>query len=180
MTILDFAPASAAIPPLPRPAGANGWPDDTPSGTGRTALIDRDLPEPERDARNFAVATGFDWQLPHWFIQELEQVVAELVENADEHAAWPTGRHIIVLTLTLMGRRIVIEVRDPDPTLPTWPASVVWDNAMIDSADENHSSLDGLRGLVLVRSYCDGDLSASRVPDGKAVRAVLNIPGGAR
>ncbi|WP_194894711.1 ATP-binding protein [Catenulispora pinisilvae] len=167
-----------AAPQLDR-AETRGFPDDTTLGIAREARLDRRVANPVADARAFALACAWDWCLPETTRNDIVLVVDELVANAVKHAAWPAGRHVVLLRLGLIGQHVSVEVRDPDPRSPRWPGSQVWDLAVIDGpADPDDEELVRGHGLGIVAALVD-DLCALQEPHGKVVRASIFI-GGAR
>ena len=157
------------------------WPDDTSSGISRLILIDRNSPYPVIDAREAAVAAGWDWGLPAGLIDDVKYVVDALVSNALVHAKWPDGWPVVSVTVALCGRRAVVEVRDPDPTLPAWPGGAQVDiGALLDDPviDADDPVLTHHQGLVDVAGRSE-TLTAFAEEVGKCVRAVLPIPAAA-
>ncbi len=153
--------------------------DVAAAGAIREARVDRRSLAPLADARAFVTACGFDWRLAEVDRDTLVLVVDELVSNALTHVAWPQSRHVALVRLTLTGRQVGVEVRDPDPRLPRWPGSQVWDLSVIDGPagpDDEHLVRD--HGLGIVSALVD-DLCALPEPGGKIVRAIVPV-GGAR
>lgn len=167
--VFDHAPAR-----VPGPAGAGAHPDDAVSGSSRLLLIDRANPCAAFNARFAAAAAGWDWGLPGEAVDDLVAVVDALVSNAVIHAKWPDGWPVVPVTLGLLGPRVVVEVRDPDPTLPVWPTARPMDiAALIDDPDTDPDDpvLTHRQGLVDVAGR--GVLSAYAEAVGKCVRTEL-------
>lgn len=164
----------------PGPTGADAWPDDTAVGTSRLLLIERDTPRPVHDARLGALAAAWDWHLPEDVTEDLRQIVDALVSNAIVHAAWSDDWPAVSITLTLHRHALVVEVRDPDPTVPVWPGATRVDiAALIDdpTIDPDAAILTHRQGLADVAGRAELGVYGEVV--GKCVRAVLPL-GGAR
>ena len=165
---LDLAPVSAGV-----------FPRDTAFDKVREARLDRDAAAPLAAARVFAAACAWDWHLTESARSTLVLVVDELVGNALNHAAWPTGLQVLPLRLTLLAHHVCVEVRDFDPRLPRWPGSQVWDLSVIDGpASPDAEELVRGHGLGIVSALVD-DLCALPEPGGKVMRATVPM-GGAR
>lgn len=149
-------------------------------GFDRTLRIDRALSRPVRNARNAAYAAGWDWGLPIGRIDDLVSIVDALCANAIIHAKWTDAWPCMPLRLVNTGKRIAVEVRDPDPTLPIWPTARPMDIAsLIDdpTVKPDDSILIHRQGLVDVAGRAQ--LTAHCEDFGKCVRAEFTI-GGAR
>jgi anti-sigma regulatory factor (Ser/Thr protein kinase) len=169
--VLDHAPALPA-------SVAGAFPRDAAFDTVRDARLDRHAAAPLADARAFAMACAWDWHLSESDRTTLVLVVDELVGNALNHAVWPTSRQVLPLRLTLLGRQIVVEVRDFDAQLPRWPGSQVWDLSVIDGpAGPDDEQLVRGHGLGIVSALAD-DLCVLPEPGGKVVRALVSFGGG--
>lgn len=171
VTILDLVPAPMV------PAGGHAHPDDVAVGVARDAHISR-VPEGDAlfGARFYVASCCWDWHLATGVTEDAVVVVSELVANALRHATWPAHRTVVLVRLALLGRRLTIEVRDPDPAMPRWPGSQRWDLSVISSdADPDSDVVVHGRGLALVQALCE-DLAALHEPGGKVVRAVLRLP----
>lgn len=128
------------------------------------------------NARNAATAAGYDWQLPTGTIDDLVTVVDALVSNAICHAKWTDDWPAVPVVIELVGPRLIIEVRDPDPTLPTWPTAKPFDIvAMLDDPDVDPDALDLCHHHGLVDVAGRAELSAFVESVGKVVRAVIKI-----
>ncbi len=68
------------------------------------------------------------WAVPHLY-DTAAACVTELVSNAVKHARWPSDPHARVLWLvtSLTGPYLLVEVCDPDRTLPVIGGPVDWD-----------------------------------------------------
>ncbi|HEY3481293.1 MAG TPA: hypothetical protein VGL02_20560 [Streptomyces sp.] len=127
------------------------------------------------NARNAACAAGYDWRLPATIIDDLVSVVDALVSNAVCHAKWADDWPAVPVVIELVGPRLIVEVRDPDPTLPTWPTAKPFDiAAMLDDPDVGPDDLDLCHHQGLVDVSGRAELSAFTESVGKAVRAVIN------
>jgi anti-sigma regulatory factor (Ser/Thr protein kinase) len=126
----------------------------------QTSRLDIELattPMPVRVARAHTARVCRDWGLAE-LVPTAELVVSELVTNAVEHGA--RGRDRISLTLSLTGRRLSVEVADPDPAGPTVREPGLWD--------------EGGRGTHLVASH-SSRWGWRPQGDGKAVWAELAL-----
>lgn len=157
---------------------------DTPAlasdGTdSRELWIDRTRKHAAHNARNAATAAGYDWHLPTDTIDDLVSIVDALVSNAILRAKWTDEDWPVVpVTISMLGNRIVIEVRDCDPTLPVWPTARPMDiAALLDDPDIGPDApiLIHRQGLVDVAGRAE--LSAFVESVGKVVRAVITIGG---
>lgn len=142
----------------------------------RHLRIDRAVPYPVRVARDAAWAAGWDWALPEDRRDDLVQIVDALVVNACIHAKWTEQWPCVRLRIANTGRHILVEVRDPDPTLPIWPTARPMDiAALIDdpgvAADD--PILIHRQGLVDVAGRAH--LTAHAETAGKVVRAEFTI-----
>ena len=163
--VLDLPPAR------PVPVGGSAF------DTAREARLNRSAAAPLADARDFAAACAWDWRLSESTRDTLVLVVDELAGNALKHAVWPAERRVLPLRLALLGRHISVEVRDPDPRLPRWPGSQVWDLSVIDGpAGPDDEELVRGHGLGIVSAIVD-DLCALPEPGGKVVRAIIPLDG---
>ena len=166
------------VPALPAPAATTAFPRDAAFDTLREARLDRRASAPLADARAFAAACAWDWHLNESDRSTLVLVVDELVGNALKHAVWPAEQQVLPLRLTLLGRHVVVEVRDFDPRLPRWPGSQVWDLSVIDGpAGPDDEQLVRGHGLGIVSALAD-DLCALPEPGCKVVRATIPMGGG--
>jgi hypothetical protein len=157
--------------PALRDAGTNGL--------TRHLWIERANPLAARNARNGATAAGWDWQLPVEVIDDLVSVVDALVVNAIIHAKWIDEWLAVPVVIELVGQRVVVEVRDPDRTLPEWPTARPMDiEALLDNPDIDPDApvLIHRQGLVDVAGRAE--LSAFAESVGKCVRAVIEIRNG--
>lgn len=160
-----------ASPPALRDSGTNGltrhlWIDRA------TRLL------AAHHARNAATAAGYDWRLPVGIIDDLVSVVDALVSNALVHVKWPDSWPAVPIVIELVGPRLIVEVRDPDPALPTWPTAKPFDiAALLDDPDvkDDDPRLTHRQGLVDVAGRAE--LSAFAESVGKVVRAVITITG---
>lgn len=145
----------------------------------RTLWIDRDLRRrPARVARDAAWAAGWDWRLSEGKRDDLVTIADALCVNAILHAKWNDAWPCVQLRLANTGRHIVVEVRDPDPTLPIWPTARPMDIAsLIDDPDigPDDAILIHRQGLVDVAGRAD--LTAHAEGLGKVVRAQFAIGG---
>lgn len=160
--------------PADRPALA----DDGAYGLKRYLWIDRTRKQSARNARNAATAAGYDWRLPADTIDDLVSVVDALVVNAIIHAEWADNWPAVPVVIELVGPRLIVEVRDPDPTLPKWPGACAFDiAAMLNDPDvkPDDEALIHHQGLVDVAGRAE--LSAFAESVGKVVRAVITIGG---
>ncbi|WNM32401.1 ATP-binding protein [Streptomyces sp. Li-HN-5-11] len=89
--------------------------------------------------------------------QDAQLVTSELITNALRHAPGPCG---LVLELSADSTRLTVTVRDTSRTLPLVRAR---DGARV-----------GGHGLYLVRA-CSRALTATALPDGKQITAVLAL-----
>jgi len=128
------------------------------------------------NARNAATAAGYDWALPAGVIDDLVSVVDALVSNALVHAKWTDDWAAVPVVIELVGPRLIVEVRDPDPALPVWPTAKPFDiTALLDDPDvkDDDPRLTHRQGLVDVAGRAE--LSAFVESVGKVVRAVIAI-----
>jgi len=170
--ILDHTPTA------PAPTATAVFPRDAAFDTVREARLDRHAVAPLADARAFATACAWDWQLSEADRIALVLVVDELAGNALTHAVWPDAGQVLPLRLSRLGHQIVVEVRDFDSRLPRWPGSQVWDLSVIDGpAGPDDEHLVRGHGLGIVSAVAD-DLCALPVPGGKIVRACVPVGGG--
>lgn len=147
-------------------------------GLDRTLWIDRALPRPARAARDAAWAAGWDWALPEGRRDDLVSIADALVLNAIQHAKWTDAWPCVSLRLVNTGRHVVVEVRDPDPTLPIWPTARPMDiQALIDdpTVEPDDSILIHRQGLVDVAGRAQ--LTAHVEGPSKVVRAQFPIGG---
>lgn len=145
-----------------------------PDPNKRIVLVERCLHRPERIARHAAYAAGWDWGLPEGTIDDLVSVVDALVSNSICHAKWTDDWPVVHVTIERVGRRIVVEVRDPDPALPIWPTARPMDiAALLDdkTVKPDDPILIHRQGLVDVAGRAE--LSAFAESVGKCVRAVI-------
>lgn len=147
----------------------------------RHLWIDRDPGRrPARIARDAAWAAGWDWALTENRRDDLVSIVDALTVNALIHAKWTDTWPCLRLRIANTGRRVIVEVRDPDPTLPIWPTARPMDiAALIDDPTVNADDpiLIHRQGLVDVAGRAH--LTAHVEGAGKVVRAEFTI-GGAR
>lgn len=145
----------------------------------RHLWIDRAAPYPARVARDAAWAAGWDWALTEDKRDDLVQVVDALVLNAIIHAKWTEQWPCVRLRLANTGRRVVVEVRDPDPTLPIWPTARPMDiAALIDdpTVGPDDTILTHRQGLVDVAGRAHLTAHVERGGN-KVVRAEFTIRG---
>jgi anti-sigma regulatory factor (Ser/Thr protein kinase) len=170
--LLDLARA------LPVPAAAGAFPRDAAFDTVREARLNRHTAAPLTDTRVFAAACAWDWRLTESDRNTLVLVVDELVGNALKHAAWPATSPVLPLRLTLLGRHVCVEVRDPDPRLPRWPGSQVWDLSVIDGpASPDDEQLVRGHGLGIVTALVDDLCALPELDGGKVMRAIIPLSG---
>lgn len=171
--VLDLAPAPMVA------AGGFAWPDDVTAGKARQARIDRASKEPMHTAEDFVAAVGWDWHLPQVVMEALKAGVAELVDNAARHAAWPASMHVILVDVALHAHRVVLEVRDPDPYLPPIPDPEAGLDALLAALKDPEVSPEELEraphGLAYLSGLCES-LTALREPVGKVMRASVALP----
>lgn len=144
----------------------------------RTVRVNRFLPYPARIARDAAWAAGWDWRLPASKRDDLVSIVDALTVNALIHAKWTDAWPCVRLRLAYTGRHILVEVRDPDPTLPIWPTARPMDiAALIDdpTIEPDDTILIHRQGLVDVAGRAQ--LTAHIEGGGKVVRAQFAIGG---
>lgn len=147
----------------------------------RHLWINRAGTYPVRVARDAAWAAGWDWALPEGKRDDLVSIVDALVVNALIHAKWNDTWPCVQLRIANTGRHIVVEVRDPDPTLPIWPTARPMDIAsLIDDPDIDPDDpiLTHRQGLVDVAGRAH--LTAHAEDSGKVVRAQFTILGSVR
>lgn len=147
----------------------------------RHLWIERALTYPVRVARDAAWAAGWDWALPEGKRDDLVSIVDALCVNALIHAKWVDAWPCLRLRIANTGRHIVVEVRDPDPTLPIWPTARPMDIAsLIDdpTVGEDDPILIHRQGLVDVAGRAH--LAAHTEDGGKVIRAQFGIFGGVR
>ncbi len=165
-TTLD-CPVADTTNHRPAPSG------DAADPFNRHLWIDRDPDNrPARVARDAAWAAGWDWALTEDRRHDLVQIVDALTVNALVHAKWTSGWPCVHLRLANTGRRITVEVRDPDPTLPIWPTARPMDiKALIDdpTIGPDDAILIHRQGLVDVAGRAQ--LTAHVENNGKVVRA---------
>lgn len=174
--VLDLVPSPAV------PVGGYAWPDDVAAGQARQARIDLwSCLEPMHTAEDFVAAVGWDWHLPAPVQDTLKHAAAELVDNAARHAAWPTGMHVVLVDVALHAHRVVLEVRDPDPTLPVIPAPTAGLDALqaaLADPEVTPAQLEDFpHGLALLGGMCES-LTPLREPVGKCMRAAIALPDG--
>jgi anti-sigma regulatory factor (Ser/Thr protein kinase) len=172
--VLDLAPAPMVA------AGGYAWPDDVAAGQARQARIDLwTAKEPMHTAEDFVAAVGFDWHLPAVVREALKAAVAELVDNAARHAAWPRLMHVVLVDVVLHAHRVVLEVRDPDPYLPPIPDPAAVLDAVLAALADPEVGPEALerapRGLAYLSGLCES-LAALREPVGKVMRAAVALP----
>jgi hypothetical protein len=167
--------AHVTHPPIGHPPALA---DDGTRGLIRHLWIDRDNPHAAHNARNAAMAAGWDWHLSADVIDDLVSVVDALCVNAIIHAKWTENWTAVPVAIEMIGRRIIVEVRDSDPTLPVWPGAHAFDiAALLDDpdVDPDDPALIHRQGLVDVAGRAE--LSAFAESVGKVVRAVITIGG---
>lgn len=133
---------------------------------------------PARVARDAAWAAGWDWSLTEDKRDDLVSIVDALVVNALIHAKWTKQWPCLRLRIANTGRRVIVEVRDPDPTLPIWPTARPMDiAALIDdpTIEPDDAILIHRQGLVDVAGRAH--LTAHIETAGKVVRAEFTIGG---
>lgn len=172
--VLDLAPAPMVA------AGGFAWPDDVAAGQARQARIDLwSGAKPMHTAEDFVAAVGFDWHLPTVVMEALKAAVAELVDNAARHAAWPKLMHVVLVDVVLHAHRVVLEVRDPDPYLPPIPDPTAGLEALLAALNDPEVSPEELEraphGLAYLSGLCES-LTALREPVGKVMRAAVTLP----
>lgn len=154
-------------------------PSEAADGFDRHLWIDRDpTRRPARVARDAAWAAGWDWGLTEDRRDDLVSIVDALVVNAALHAKWTDAWPCVRLRIANTGRHIVVEVRDPDPTLPIWPTARPMDiKALIDDPTVGFDDpiLTHRQGLVDVAGRAH--LTAHVETAGKVVRAEFTIGG---
>jgi hypothetical protein len=158
--------------PSDRPALA----DTCAYGQKRTFFIDRTRKQAARNARNATIAAGWDWGLSESIIDDLVSIVDALTVNAIIHANWIDEWPAVPVVIELVGPRVIVEVRDPDPTLPVWPTGRPFDIvAMLNDPDvkPDDDVLIHHQGLVDVAGRAE--LSALVESVGKVVRAVVEF-----
>lgn len=161
------------------PAARSSVLNDAANPFDRHLRIDRDPDRrPARIARDAAWAAGWDWALTESKRDDLVQIVDALCVNALVHAKWTDAWPCVRLRIANTGRHIVVEVRDPDPTLPIWPTARPMDiKALIDdpSVEPDDTILIHRQGLVDVAGRAH--LTAHVETAGKVVRAQFTIGG---
>lgn len=164
------------------PATSTASSSEGANGFDRTVWIDRTLSYPARVARDAAWAAGWDWHLSEDKRDDLVQVVDALVLNAIIHAKWTDTWPCVSLRIANTGRRVIVEVRDPDPTLPIWPTARPMDiAALIDdpTVEADDTILIHRQGLVDVAGRAQLTAHVERGGN-KVVRAEITIGGGSQ
>lgn len=142
--------------------------------TVRRAHVDLDNAWPIVDARAFVLAAAWDWHLSADVREVLRLVVDELVANVEQHAIRINGWHTVPVRIERHPHRIVIEVADPDPTMPVWSGAEPFGLDDVDRHPEDAPVLIGGRGGSILAGLCE-HFGARRQGEGKVVRAVVAL-----
>jgi len=120
------------------------------------------------------------WSVPHLY-DTAAACVTELVSNAVRHARWPedSETRAIDLVLSLTGPYLLVEVRDPDSSLPVVGTRVDWSSVDWNAGECNGIGQSGL-GLLTVTERvreCGGQFGAVIGEQGKCVFFALPVAG---
>lgn len=155
----------SALDQSARPPGR--WPAAPSGGSPRTArLVLRSETASPKAARDFAVRTLGEWQLPE-LADDVTVVVSELVTNAVRYGlrGLPPAAQVCPIQLVLLGhpRRLVLVVTDPSDQIPA-----------ITEPDPDRFS-EGGRGLLVVDALSSAWGWAPLTSGGKAVWAAFEL-----
>jgi PAS domain S-box-containing protein len=140
--------------------------DEASDGGPPTGDADDDEPAP-------AVSVSYSGDIQAFTHPEIDYAIAELVENALEHAE-STPRVRIEVTET--EELVEVSIRDNCPPIPTEERYVITDRWEMD--DLRHTGGMGLWLVYWVAKRSGGDLSFDTHPDGNVV--TLAVPNGGR
>lgn len=120
------------------------------------------------------------WAIPHLY-ETAAACVTELVSNAVRHARWPESSEAcaIDLVLSLTGPYLLVEVRDPDSSLPVIGPRVDWSSVNWNAGECDGVGQSGL-GLLTVTERvreCGGQFGTVAGEQGKCVFFALPIAG---